>query len=426
MNQEDLFSNLDYIREFGRPQLTPQQRIALAQSPHVTSYEMTANQGVTSPHLLAVDNDIDMGEGAMPGIGREAGSRLEHFGDDFIAPTMRLYGNHWEDFTNGYRELMEGRFPEIDSEALISLEIAELNNLSVGDEITLYSSMFLSGDQNNIRNINRNLTIVGIYFDMTDANALGGFFQNPFTNRRNEVLTTLDAVTGQMMENETGISVNATYYLHEPALLPLFESEARSLGVSTLLSLNTNEDEYNAIIQPVVGLKDVTFTFMVIVLILGAVVLILLSSIAIRERKYESGVLRAIGMKKWKVALGLWTEMLAITAVCLIIGLGAGTIVAQPISDTLLAVQVENATPQVDEGAGMFEGMGMFGGMGARMLGGGSVTEVQPLSELDVSLGLRTVMEIIVISLLLATVAGIAAILKITKYEPIKILMERD
>ncbi|MFU2108463.1 FtsX-like permease family protein [Paenibacillus larvae] len=41
-------------------------------------------------------------------------------------------------------------------------------------------------------------------------------------------------------------------------------------------------------------------TYIVIVLVLGAVILILLSSIAIRERKYEIGVLRAIGMKKGK------------------------------------------------------------------------------------------------------------------------------
>lgn len=56
MNQEDLFSNLDYIRSYGRPQLTPQQSLALTQSPHIMSYEMTANQGVTSPYAVCDNN----------------------------------------------------------------------------------------------------------------------------------------------------------------------------------------------------------------------------------------------------------------------------------------------------------------------------------------------------------------------------------
>jgi len=45
---------------------------------------------------------------------------------------------------------------------------------------------------------------------------------------------------------------------------------------------------------------------------------------------------------------------------------------------------------------------------------------------MTISLGLMTILEIIGISLLLASAAGFVSIRSITKYEPIKILMERN
>jgi putative ABC transport system permease protein len=154
---------------------------------------------------------------------------------------------------------------------------------------------------------------------------------------------------------------------------------------------------------------------MIAVLILGAIILILLSSIAIRERKYEIGVLRAMGMKKAKVALGLWIEMIMITAFCLIIGIFAGSLAAQPISNSLLAQQSENAQ-NIQES--LFVGRDL-----------GSISRVvndDPITEINVSLGIDTILQLMLISLLLASAAGLAAISRITKYEPIKILMERN
>jgi putative ABC transport system permease protein len=49
----------------------------------------------------------------------------------------------------------------------------------------------------------------------------------------------------------------------------------------------------------------------------------------------------------------------------------------------------------------------------------------ETLTSMDVSLGWDTLLEIIAVALLLSTIAGVIATVQITKYEPIKILMER-
>ena len=89
------------------------------------------------------------------------------------------------------------------------------------------------------------------------------------------------------------------------------------------------------------GLAGVAKTFLIIVLALGSALLILVSILAMRERKYEIGVLRAMGMKKAKVAAGLVAEMLALTVFCLVLGFGVGSAAAQPIANGLLQKQGE-------------------------------------------------------------------------------------
>jgi putative ABC transport system permease protein len=59
----------------------------------------------------------------------------------------------------------------------------------------------------------------------------------------------------------------------------------------------------------------------------------------------------------------------------------------------------------------------------------GSLSRVvndDPITEISISLGIDSIVQIILISLLLASAAAFAAISRITKYEPIKILMERN
>jgi len=222
-----------------------------------------------------------------------------------------------------------------------------------------------------------------------------------------------------MQADESGMSVSATYYLNDPSALTAFEAEIRAKGLSDLYMVRTDEEAYEKVVSAIEGLKSISVTFMVIVLILGALILILLSAIAIRERKYEIGVLRAMGMEKHKVALGLWSEMIAITCLCLFLGLGVGVAVSQPVTNALLAGQVESANAAAEAAASAPKQISI-GGFNT------AADSVSALDELNVSLGIDTVLEIILISLLLASVAGITSISRITKYEPIKILVERN
>ena len=342
-----------------------------------------------------------------------------------------------EDFENGMRRIAEGNFPENDNECVVSRDFYELNGFQIGDMISLTSTLsdrngdvVMPGEEDTREKIPiiYTLRIVGYYDDLTDEYA-GDFMQTAYDNRRNEIYTTINTVIEPLVDGFSGITVTAKYYLNNPGDLDKFADELYAKGLSEQFKVTTDENGYNTVVKPVEGLKGITYVFLAVVLILGAIILILLSTIAIRERKYEIGVLRAMGMKKNKVAIGLLTEMITITVICLVLGLGAGIVTAQPVSDMLLANQIQQIEEQNNNNS-MAYGPGgnvmrtqAVGGMRIGGLGG---SPAEALKEMDVSLNFITVAEIILVALLLAVTASIMGITHVTRYEPIKILSERN
>jgi len=352
----------------------------------------------------------------LKGLGESAGGDAIIFspatGTNTRFPTMGVHGyTNFEqitDFQEGYRGILAGSFPASYNECIVSEDFANLNNIAVGDVIEIIDSV-------NPDNILL-LTVSGIYFDFT-SNMFGAGPEAPAAiNVRNNIITYYETASTFVDKNNDRRTDTAVFFLKSPDLISAFEIEARAAGLSIDYKVTIDEDAYNKIISPVQGLSKISLTFMIVVLILGGLVLVLLATLSIRERKYEVGVLRAMGMKKHKVAFGLIFESLVITGVCLMIGLGIGAAVAQPVSDMLLNEQVAAA----ESNAGTDSGTGMY------YAGTQADFNAKPLNELDVGMNLKVVMMIILISLLLVTVSSVTGISYITKYEPIKILMERN
>lgn len=388
---------------------TTEQYILFGQSSYIKSYTLTSTIDTSSKTIKSIDED-ETSSGNMVPVNPSGGDI--NTDQSFTIPDLKIIGNtdsnNLTDFIDGSRKISEGRMYQNVGEVIISEDLAKLNNISIGQsiEVDIYST---EGDTTI------ELTVVGIYADYTKAYQ-NDFMKLAFLNRRNEILTSHDTITS--IANEGMVQTSAKYYLKEPGMVDAFEAEIRGMGLGEYYTVSTDEASYNKIVQPVIGLSKISYTFMFIVIILGSIILILLSSSSIRERKYEIGVLRAMGMKKKNVAIGLLLEMVMITTMCLVVGLSVGAAIAQPVADTLLDKQVEIAVQANNTPSNGFGDMIIMGDVTEK--------EVEPLSDIDVSLNLQAMLQIIGISLLLAGVSSIAGISHITKYEPIKILSERS
>ena len=371
---------------------------ALAGSDCLMSADLSCQVPSVSDTLLGLGESA---EGNAVPISPDGGSFTKF-------PTMNVKGytnpEQLDDFREGYRAIASGAFPAGDNECIVSEDFAALNDLEVGDVIEIAQGM--------VENNPLSLLVVGIYLDFTQ-NMFGAAADAPAAiNVRNDIITNYETAAA-FAKSDPRVDT-AAYFLKSPGLLSKFESEARAAGLSYDYLVTTDEEAYDRIVGPVLAMTKISFAFMVAVLILGGLVLALLAALSIRERKYEVGVLRAMGMKKRKVAFGLVFESLAVTAVCLIAGLGLGAAAAQPVSDMLLQGQAAAANSDAGSGTGMY------------YAGTQTDANAKPLTDMDVSLNLKVVAMIILISLLLVSIPSLTGIGYITKYEPIKILADRN
>ena len=184
--------------------------------------------------------------------------------------------------------------------------------------------------------------------------------------------------------------------------------------------------------------------FLLVILVIGAVILVVLNIFNVRERKYEVGVLTAMGMKKRKVAAQFICEILVVTMVAIIIGAAIGAVSSVPVTNALLKNQVESRNTQQTQADESFGRPGNFGGFPggadgidlselpdnpgggdgrfARMFGGAA----DYVTEVNSAMNLTVVLQMLGVGLLLTLAASMASVLFIMRYDPLKILANRD
>lgn len=405
-----------------QPKISPEDLIHFGDSDYLLSTTYTATSKGSSEQLKPIDKEKGAGGGPSLSGNREDGT----FSEELIGKQYyhKITAGDYTDFENGLRTLTDGsKYPENKSECIISEELLTNSGLEIGDKIKVSSALEELGSEpedTDYTDIEWEMTIVGTYTDITDEYS-DGMMESAYTNRRNEILTTFETLSEKIVDGLMGIEVDAVYFLKNPDFLDAFTAEVKAKGLESVFDVTTDSSSYNKVVGPVEGLKSISLTFVIIVLVFGEIILALLSSIAIRERKYEIGVLRAMGMKKLKVLAGLWCETLVITAICLTLGLGIGGLVAQPVTNAMLEQQVAAAEEAADNNNALPPGASL-----SQSGADPDSSTSQPLKNLDISLEFITILEIIGIALLLSSLSGIIATRKIVKYEPIKILMERN
>lgn len=392
-----------------------EQLLAFSESDLLQSTDLSATLRLYSDTLEPVGGDTEGNAGGMlsvrPGNGEDAVS--------ISIPDFTLQGhddlNLLTSIVNGERVVTEGRLYEKDGEGVISRELADANGLAVGDTMEFYATD-PTGDGERVP---LTLTVVGIYEDLVeDENAGYGI---AMMNRGNEILTSLGTLLQEDLSSMMMMSVEATYRLKSPDLLEAFKSELQAKGLDLEeYTVSMDTESYNNVVAPVEGMRSVTLTFLWVVLILGGLVIVLLSVMSIRERRYEIGVLRAMGMKKSRLSLGLLSETLVLTLLCLVLGLGAGAVAAQPVSDVLIRNQTESTEQEQSQS------QQQWGGGRQMIIAGGRAREQEPpLEHIDASLSALTLLELSGLSLLLAIAAGAAGVAQVTRYEPMRILSDR-
>lgn len=313
------------------------------------------------------------------------------------------------EFINGKYKITEGSISEdFESDScVISSELAEINSLSVGDTITIV-------DPKNSKKTYK-LTVTGIYEEQSDsANDL----TKMFSDSANTIITNSTVVNKILAGNSSlTATITPTFILTSSDVIEAFTAEVSEKGLSDYYIITTNQEEIEESLSSIKNLENFANTFLIITMIIGGSILVLINTLIIRERKYEIGVLRTIGMKKSIVSLQFVLEIFIVAICSFIIGTGIGSTLSVNVANNLLENEIteqENSNNKVNDN---------FGNHGKQ-----DFKPNQSIAKVD---SIKAIVDIKVItsmlySLIILTItSSLVAIISINRFKPLTILKER-
>ena len=424
---------VDKVKEYGN-------------SNYIDDYYYILESTMSSDDIEPIDNSVinpNEGNSSFGGnrVGGSNAIAMVRIGDF----RLTAYSNftYMSDFVNGNKKIVSGSMIEADDiskSIVISEELANANEIAVGDEVRFYIP---SDDSKTFT-----FTVVGIYEEVIKEESNVGFMGLSAMTTSNNIYTNITSIGEITAATETGDTtttqgqgirimasngLTAKFYLKNQSDLELYEKELREKGLSEYYQLITNEDEILESLKPIQNLSDYSFTFLIVILIIGAIILGVINMINIRERKYEIGVLRAIGMKKKIVSAQLVTEIIMVAFISLTIGTTIGIALSQPVTNSLLANEIESYKNEANQ---MEENFGSpnfrTSPNGGNRMGGNNIMQriinnpdVNYVESLVLSIDILTIGKVILTSLLLVSISGLISVMSINKYDPNKILQNR-
>lgn len=364
--------------------------------------------------------------------------------------------NAMTDFIDGTSQICDGSvFEEKTQEyvCIISEELAAYNDISVNDIITL-------ANPNNEDEV-YDLTVVGIYSDSaaneSSFSMMGATSTDPankiymsYAALQNIIDASTDVSTTQTddetgMEFETGLTgtLSGTYVFEDTDDYYRFEEEVRELGLDESYTISSSDiTSFENSLVPLNTLSTMAGYFLIIILLIGAIILVVLNIFNVRERKYEIGVLTAMGMKKTKVAFQFLTEIFVVTLAAVLIGICIGAVSSVPVTNALLKNQIssqQSNESKIEENFGRGD-MSIPGKDNSEFPGGssdakdggffgnplGTNSEDNYVSEITSAMNFTVVFQMLGIAILLTLVAGVVSMLFVMRYDPLKILANRD
>ena len=381
-----------------------------ADSKYVKSYYYTQTVGVNAniekAEMTSNSNNDMMDKRKDNNADNKEGETTTNF-------NLKGYSSYdaMSEFVSGNYKVTDGEvFEDFDSNnCLINSELATINNLKVGDTITVTDTA----------NNTYDLVISGIYEEKEDTDS----GMKMFANSANTIITSSNFISKMSETNQDlAVTTSPTFILTSSDIVDKFSSELTSKGLNENLTVQTNLDQVENATSTISNVKTFAVTFLIITLIIGAVVLLIINMINIRERKYEIGVLRTIGMKKSKVCLQFVLELLIVAFASLLLGAFTGAMVSVPVSNSLLKNEI---TASQESSNNIQENFG-HGGNKQNEIKFNGVANVEAFDSINATVDMKVLLELLGIGLSLTLISSLSAILSIEKFSPLTILKERS
>ncbi|QIW21197.1 ABC transporter permease [Bacillus thuringiensis] len=323
------------VGRFEVPSLNEKEVEKLAKSSYVKDYNFTVPSIGTADGFTPIkdEDNTDNQSGMMSNISGDLA--IEGIRD----------ANLEASFKDGTSKIVDGKTITADVKnkkvTLIEKRLAEKNNLKVGDKIKWKSP------EDKLMEYE----IIGIYKTEAQAQNMGGMSAPAIMNPANKLYVPYGSLTS---DKESSPQIDkAVYYIKDPKYIEQFKKEAKKTDIDfDMYQLDAHDKLYKQMSGPIENIASISKMIVYVISIAGAVILGLIITLSIKERRKEIGILLSIGEKKWKLIGQLMVEILCVAVLAFGLSLTTGEKVSQKIGDKLLTNEIatteEEPAPSVE------------------------------------------------------------------------------
>jgi putative ABC transport system permease protein len=245
--------------------------------------------------------------------------------------------------------------------------------------------------------------------------------ENRIYTTNNSINTINEQVSeAEMQANGTNVSYNfnnimPTFVLKDPEALQAFKEEALP-KLPKYFRFTDNSAQFKNISTPMKNMDWISG--IVLYVAVGATVLILslLVTLFLRDRRHEMGIYLSLGERKFKVAAQIVIEVMAIAVIAVSLSLFSGNIAAKNMSGKMLENQIiAEQQNNTDNPGKVFPG-----GMGGSNY---AISSQELMDYYNVNLGTDTVLFIYLIGIGTIFISTLVPIFYTLRLNPKKILM---
>ncbi|WP_353894171.1 ABC transporter permease [Proteinivorax hydrogeniformans] len=334
-------------------------------------------------------------------------------------------------FDDSYFHMSQGRHLTFEDKysqvAVIEQELANKNNLTVGDTIEVKSA-----DNQLVYD----LEIVGIY--QAQQNRLSSRLnqygiQFSLISPSNRIYVPYDVAVNLRQNEVTAAGMSFTlpslgtdrvvYYIDEPQNVDVFIEDSKQYPFDWQnFKLDANERAYRYMVEPAERVASLAKRVILITVLAGICILSLVLMLWVKERNYETGVLLSLGESKKKIIYQYLFEMLVVAVVAIFMAFIVGGFASQHLGNRLMDRQFD-PDDEVETIGQMLEERVITR---VNRAPGSSADDIKPIDQLQIGTTFFEKLKIMVLSLGLMTLAVLVPMSNLMRYSPKSILSRGD
>ena len=333
-------------------------------------------------------------------------------GSDYSRLPSVTDSEYFNFFTRKAFQLVEGRHIKEgdDHVVLISTAIAEKNALKLGDTITV-QCCYDSGNYPDV-----SLIIIGIYAYEADNE-----FNTTSTDKRNRLIIDHKAMQEIMQRDVIQYDNGVDFYVDDPREMERIASQIKALDLDwDSFTLTMDNSAYEAVASPLTAMQNLIVWLIVGCVAVSVGILVLILSMWIKQRRYETGILLSVGISKSRIILQYTIEVLMIAVVAFGLSFFTSNFISQGASD-LIFHQVSESQPMPeielpDDGTEYLDITGQYIPY--------DTSNVESLESVQVNVSPDHLLYIYIFGILLIAFSVSAASISVIQMKPKKILSQ--